>query len=464
MFNRLRFAPSPTGLLHVGNIRVALINWLFARKTGGEFYLRLDDTDSTRSKEEYSSKIKEDLSWLNLDYDKIFNQKSRLIFYEDAKNILIKKGLIYPCFETHEELEVKRKLQLMKGDPPKYTRDSLYLSENKKRDYLKEGRRVYWRFYLKEELVKWYDLIFKSELSYDTRHLSDPIVVREDGTFLYTFSSVVDDIYFKISHIIRGEDHISNTAIQIQIYRELNDNQLEEELQIPKFGHLSLLTESGGKSLSKRDGRKTSSITYLREYGIDPMTINSYLARLGTSTPITPCHRLESLIEEFDLSKFSKSSPCFSINEIKTLNKKSLQTLPYSIIKTRLNNLGSKWIDEEFWNVIKNNINFINDALFWENICFNDIDILLPDDEFLNDINYLSVALENLPQDPWNENTWELWTNNLSLITKRTGKNLFMPLRIAITGVNFGPEMKMMLLYIGSFFTKKRISKILTKI
>jgi len=439
MVIRVRFAPSPTGLLHIGNSRAALINWLFARHhtlKGQEatFLYRLDDTDLERNDPLYAQAIEEDLAWLGLRYDQFAKQSDRFDRYDHAVEILKASGRLYPCYETPEELDFKRKRQLARHEPPIYDRTGLKLTADERRAFEAEGRIPHWRFKLLPEAIHWDDLI-RGPNDFHGNHLSDPVLVRADGAYLYTLTSVVDDIEFGITHVIRGEDHVTNTAVQIQLFEALGGNVAHLH-----FGHFTLLLDVNGASLSKRLG--SLSLATLRESGLEPMAINSLIARLGTSLPVEPHVTLDELAENFTLSIFSRAAPRFDPAELETLNHKLLQIIPYDQMEERLKEIAPS-MTEKLWFVIRGNLRTLNEAAQWEPICFGQVSPVIDDQ------NYLEQALACLPSEPWDTTTWVTWTNKLKEITGRKGKELFMPLRQAITGMDHGPEMKELLPLIG---------------
>lgn len=434
---RVRFAPSPTGFLHIGNARLALVNWLFARKHKGQFILRFDDTDVARSEERFAKAIEVDLAWLGFSHDVFFRQSERIARYKEAMESLIEQGRLYPCFETPEELEFKRKRQLARKEPPRYDRASLNLTTQEKEQFVRKGRAPHWRFALKEEDIEWSDLI-KGPLKYHGSHLSDPVLVREDGTYLYSFTSVVDDFDTQITHVIRGEDHVTNTASQIQLFKALGGNP--ENLN---FAHISLLIDASGQGFSKRLGG--GSLSTFREEGIEAMAINSLLARLGTSLPVEPRITLQELVDDFSLDTFTKTQPRFSQSDLYALNHKLLLLLPYEAIKTRLKRFGVD-MDSRLWMLIRDNIETLNHAEAWQQIFFGNIaapSLDAPEKE------YMKVAREMLPPKPWSHETWKQWTDDLKTHTGRKGAELYRPLRMAITGLLHGPEMKDLLPIIG---------------
>jgi len=427
-----RFAPSPTGLLHLGNIRTALINWLYARTHNGKFILRIDDTDQERSKDEYISKIKYDLEWLGIDYDDTFNQSSRFERYREQFEKLKADGRIYPCYETPEELERKRKLQMASGGKQVYDRSSLSLTDEEKRAYEDDGRKPHWRFLLQTERLKWNDLL-KGELDIDLTSLSDPVLFREDGVPLYTFSSAVDDIDYNITNVIRGDDHTSNTAVQIEIINAIDKNKIT-------FAHHALLKASSGDKLSKRDN--VISIDSFRKSNLEPLAILSLLATIGTSQSIELKDSLNQIISEFKLETISTSPGRIEIDVLNALNKKQVQKLNFDEVSERLKNINEK-IDEKFWNTIRSNLETVEGVKQWSDIVFDSKLIEAEDKE------YIKSAMELIPDDPWDENTWELWTSAIKEKTGRKGKELFLPLREAFTGMSHGPEMKLLIQLIG---------------
>jgi glutamyl-tRNA synthetase len=428
-----RFAPSPTGMLHVGNARTAIVNFLFAKASGGKFMLRIDDTDLERSKEEYVDGIKKDLAWLGFEWDIFARQSERFERYNDIRDDLIKAGRLYECFETSEELETKRKLQLSSGRPPIYDRASLRLTSDQKQSYLSQGRKPHYRFLLNSGDIKWHDMI-RGEIKFDSAHLSDPILIREDGTMTYMISSTIDDIDFKISHVVRGEDHITNTALQIQLFEAIGSTP-------PQFGHLALITTKDEK-ISKRIGG--FDLKSLREdAGIEAMAINSLFSTLGSSMQIAPVNNLNEIIKNFDITKFSRNAANYSFEDLERINHKIVSNMEYSDVSQRLEqeNLGA--LSKEFWLAIRPNLNHISDAKIWWDICHSHIK-----SENL-DINFLNTSCNLLPPGEINHDTWSVWTKSISEQTGKKGRELFMPLRVALTGMDHGPEMSHILPLIG---------------
>ncbi len=430
---KTRFAPSPTGYLHIGNARAALFCWLYARAHGGTFLLRIDDTDKARSRDDYATAIEEDLSWLGLSWDESARQSTRFARYDAVFAQLKQKGLIYACYETPDELERKRKRQLARGLPPVYDRAALALDDAEKESFAAEGRAPHWRFKLSGDVVRWQDGV-RGEQIIETTSISDPVFMRADGTYLYTLPSVIDDIDFAISHIIRGEDHVTNTAVQIELFKAL-------EAPIPEFAHFSLLLSAQGEGLSKRDG--VLSLRDMRAQGIEAMSINSLIARLGTADAIRAESAMQKLIDGFDLSRLGRAAARFDMEDIKRLNAKLLHDMAYADIAPRLKALGVEG-DEVFWQAICGNVSVVADAKIYADIIYGKITPhIAPDDQA-----FLTTAANSLPT-PLKVESWREWTHALKASTGRTGKGLFMPLRLALTGLPHGPEMQNILPLIG---------------
>lgn len=429
----VRFAPSPTGLLHVGNARVALINWLFAKRHGGYFLLRIDDTDTERSRDEYVDAIREDLRWLGLQWDRRVHQSQRLARYAEAADRLRADGRLYACYETPDELEFKRKRQLGRGQPPVYDRAALRLSDAERRKLEAEGRRPHWRFRLEHEDVRWEDAV-RGSCHYHGSHLSDPVLIRADGTPLYTLPSVVDDIDLRVSHVIRGEDHVTNTAAQLQLFQALG-------AESPVFAHLPLLTDAAGQGLSKRLG--SLSLRDLRAQGIEALAIDSLLAKLGTSDPIEVRLSLDELIDEFDLDKLGRATPRFDPAELDHLNARLLHALPFEEAAPRLAALGIEGAAPAFWEAVRGNLARLDEAAEWWRVCAT------PLAPVIEDADFLAQASALLPPEPWNDTTWARWTVAVKDATGRKGKALFHPLRLALTAREHGPELKLLLPLIG---------------
>lgn len=438
----VRFAPSPTGRLHVGNARVALLNWLFAQAEGGRFILRIDDTDEERSETVYEEAIREDLAWLGLDWDEEARQSSRLDRYETAAETLRAAGRLYPCYETAEELALKRRTLRERGLPPIYDRAALALGEADHARLEAEGRRPHWRFRLAHEAIEWTDVIH-GDWRFEGENLSDPVLVREDGRPLFALSSAVDDIDMAISHVVRGEDHVSTTAAQIQLFRALG-------AEPPIFAHLPLLTDAGGQGLSKRLG--SLSLSDLRRQGIEPMAINSYLALLGTPDPIRAVPALEELAADFDLARYGRAAPKFDPAELQHLNARLLHDLPFEAVADRLAALGLDSADAAFWEAVRPNLDRLDDARIWNTVCRGEIE------PAIEDANFARAAAALLPAEPWDEETWGAWTAAVKAATGHKGKALFLPLRRALTGLDHGPELKHLLPLIGRARAEARLA------
>jgi len=437
---KVRFAPSPTGYLHIGNVRTALMNFLYTRVNDGQFVLRMDDTDPERSKQEFAEAIEEDLQWLGMSWDELAHQKERLARYEEAKQKLVDAGRLYPCYETAEEIEIKRKMLLSRGKPPIYDRAALELTEDEKAAYEAEGRQPHWRFKLDDSEVTWEDLVRGSQ-KFEPRHMSDPVLIREDGSPTYMMPSCVDDIDMGITHVLRGEDHVSNTAIQIQLIEALGGTA-------PIFSHFSLLKTKEGE-LSKRKGG--SDVRSLRADGIEPMAILSLLVRLGTSQPVEVRMSVEEVIEGFSIDQFGRAPANYDVEELKRLNAKIVAQLSFAEVKPRLEALGMDGVNESFWNVVRANIQQLPEAKDWWAMCHQTITPEIEDSEFTQ------KAAELLPDGEWNEQTWNEWVGKVKDETGRKGKQLFMPLRLALTGQAHGPELKDMLPLIGREKAQKRL-------
>jgi len=423
-----RFAPSPTGYIHVGNLRTALFNYLIAKKAGGQFILRLDDTDPERSKQEYADAIQEDLEWLGITWDRIERQSARLDRYAAAADELREKGRFYEAFETPTELDLKRKKQLNMGQPPVYDRAALKLSDAEKEALRAERGQGVWRFLLDQKRIEWEDGILGS-ISIDAASVSDPVLIRADGQVLYTIASVVDDTDMGITHVVRGSDHVTNTATQIQIMEALGHSA-------PSFAHHSLLTGPQGEALSKRLG--TLSLRDLREAGVQPAALLSHMARIGSSQPIELVSSIDELAEGFDLSSFGSAPTKFDVDDLYPLTGRYLGSLPLEAVSEQVAAIGvPDALAEVFWNVTRENITTLNDLPDWWAL-FRDGAKPLVDDE---DKDFVAQAFDMLPEPPFTAETWGAWTSAVKDATGRKGKGLFMPLRKAVTGLERGPEM-----------------------
>ncbi len=437
---RLRFAPSPTGRLHVGNVRTALMNWLFALREGGQVLLRIDDTDLARSTKEFEQGIEDDLTWLGLKWHERANQSHRFDVYEKAAAGLKAAGLLYPCYETEDELDRKRKIAQATGKPPVYDRAALKLTPADRAKLEAEGRKPHWRFKLSGARKDWVDLV-RGPQSIDTASLSDPVLVREDGAFLYTLPSVVDDVDFKITHIVRGEDHVTNSGVQIEILEALGG-------EVPAFGHFPLLVGADGSALSKRIG--SLGVGELAADGYEPVAILSHLAKIGTSDPVEARVSIGQLAEEFAFEKIGRAPARFDPEELKRVNAAVLHQLDYAVVKPRLIQLGADK-GEAFWTAVRANLVLLPDVKDWVRIVEGPVEPVLADAAFA------SAAAEVLPKGAYNATSWSVFTNAVKEKTGAKGKALFMPLRQALTGMDHGPEMAALFPLIGEERARKRL-------
>ena len=436
-----RFSPSPTGQLHVGNIRTALINYLFTKKINGKFLLRIDDTDLKRSKSAYSEQIITDLQWSNINWDDSFKQSNRLDYYALQKEKLLKEGKIYVCFESEEELNIKRKIQLAQNLPPIYDRAALKLSEDEISQKIANGEKPYYRFLLDSDEVSWHDGI-RGNITFKANAFSDPVVVRADNSPTYTFCSVLDDIEYKITDIIRGEDHISNTAVQIKMFRALG-------AAIPNFHHLSLLKTKSGE-MSKRLGG--FDIKSLRDKGIDAMSINSLLAKLGTSDNVIACNEIDALIENFSIDKFSSGAINYNEKDLLNLNRKIISQKNYNDITEILKALNIGKISQEFWFSIQENVTTYLDIKQWQEIFASDFNANITS----SDQEFFVIAAELLP-NPVTIDNFKIWIQEIIQKTGRKGKELYHPLRIALTNQENGPELSKIVPLLGYQIVTQRL-------
>ncbi|MDT8854278.1 glutamate--tRNA ligase [Paracoccaceae bacterium Fryx2] len=422
-----RFAPSPTGFIHVGNLRTALMNWMIARKSGGTFILRLDDTDQERSTQEYADGILEDLDWLGLHWDRIEKQSLRMDRYREAADQLRAAGRFYECFESPVELDLKRKKLLNMHRPPVYDRASLALTPAE-RDAMRAERDGYWRFLLDQQRIEWTDGIL-GPISIDAASVSDPVLIRADGQVLYTFASSVDDIDMGVTSIVRGADHVTNTATQIQIMQAMGGKP-------PAFAHHSLLTGPQGEALSKRLG--TLSLRDLRAQGVEPLALLSLMARLGSSHPVELAASHDDLIAGFELGSFGAAPTKFDSDDLFPLTRAHVQGLPFAAVADRIAGLGvPAHLAEGFWKVAKENITVQADLGGWWELFSTGAEPMIDPE----DAAFVAEALALLPEPPFTAATWGEWTARVKEATGRKGKGLFMPLRKALTGQAHGPEM-----------------------
>jgi len=422
-----RFAPSPTGHIHVGNARMALINWLAAKHLGGKFILRLDDTDKERSKPEYADGIRTDLAWLGLDWDAEEKQSDRLAAYDAAFDQLKELDRVYPCYETPEELDYMRKRLRARGLPPIYTAPS----DEKQKSYIDEGREAHWRFKLTPGTIAFEDLV-RGPVAFEAEKLSDPVIRRHDGSWLYMLPSAVDDRDMGMSHVIRGEDHVANTALQVQMFQAMGAD-------VPTFAHLPLMTDIEGGGLSKRLG--SLALRDLRADGVEPLALASYLAHLGTSDDIKSEESLAKLVELFDFTHFSRAAPKFDPAQLARLNAQVLHATEFDHVADHM----PAEVTQDLWNAVRANLERIADVKIWLDIANGDIDPLIDAD----DAEFLVEAAKLLPEGEPDGETWGTWTKAIKDATGRKGKGLFMPLRKALTGLDHGPELKSYLPLIG---------------
>ncbi|MEQ8901607.1 MAG: glutamate--tRNA ligase [Roseovarius sp.] len=423
-----RFAPSPTGYIHVGNLRTALMNYLIAAKAGGTFILRIDDTDPERSRQEYVDAIKYDLDWLGLHWDRVERQSERLDRYAEAADRLRDMGRFYEAFETPTELDLKRKKQLNMGRPPVYDRAALSLSEEEKAALRAERGNGVWRFKLNQERIIWQDGIL-GEISIDAASVSDPVLIRGDGQVLYTLASVVDDVEMGVTHVVRGSDHVTNTATQIQIIEALGGTA-------PQFAHHSLLTGPQGEALSKRLG--TLSLRDFRARGVEPMALLSLMARLGSADPVELRTDMSELIEGFDIERFGAAPTKFDEHDLFPLTARIIGARPYEAVAGTIAEIGvPDALAPQFWEVTRENVTTLNDLEAWWAMFRDGAEPVIEEE----DRAFIAEAMALLPEGPHDNETWGKWTAEIKDATGRKGKGLFMPLRLALTGQARGPEM-----------------------
>ena len=436
---KVRFAPSPTGKLHVGNVRTALVNWMFAKGQGGSFVLRIDDTDLARSTPEFEQGIEDDLTWLGLVWDERHNQSKRFDRYEEAAARLKASGRLYPAWETADELDRRRKVALSRGLPPVYDRAALALTEAEKAAYEAEGRKPHWRFRLEGKRVAWEDLA-RGHAEVDTTSMSDPVLIREDGLFLYTLPSVVDDIDMGITHVIRGEDHVTNTGAQIEIFEALGG-------PTPAFAHMPLLVGADGQALSKRLG--SLSISEMRDLGYEQIDITSHLGRIGTSDPLEVGASIEALGASFAFAKMGRSPARYDTADLDRLNAQALHVMDYAVAQPRLKALGSD-MGEAVWNALRQNLEKFSDVVDLERMISGPVTPVIDDPAFA------AAALAVLPAEI-GADAWSVWTNAVKEATGAKGKALFMPLRHILTGQPHGPDMATLVPMIGRDRIEKRL-------
>ncbi|MFD1704074.1 glutamate--tRNA ligase [Methylopila henanensis] len=441
-----RFAPSPTGFLHLGNARTLLLNALMARKQAARFVLRLDDTDRARVREEYVEGIREDLAWLGLAPDDEVRQSDRGDAYVAAFDRLVAEGRVYPAYESEPELELARKLARASGRPPVYDRAALRLTDERRAALEAEGRRPHWRFRLSGGRVEWPDGV-RGLQGFDLSSLSDPVVRRDDGSFLYVFTSVVDDAGMGVTAVVRGEDHVANTAAQIDMFAALGAPP-------PAFAHHNLLTSADGAGLSKREG--SLSLRALREQGIEPLAVAAYAVLIGSAEAVRPVSSLDELAGLVELSRLSRAPARVDMEELAALSAKTLHALPYDAVADRLDALGVEG-GPAFWEAVRGNLATLGEAADWWRIATRPLkpDAPRPAPE---DAGLVAEALALLPAEPWDEATWKAWTSAVSAATGAKGRALFAPLRVALTGEPHGPELAKLLPFIGRARAAERLS------
>lgn len=430
----VRFAPSPTGYLHIGNARPALLNALFARRHGGRFLLRLDDTDLARSTEAFAQAAREDLAWLGIEPDLFARQSERKARHDAAAERLKAAGRLYACYETPEELDRRRKRQLGRGQPPIYDRAALKLTAGERAALEAEGRVPHWRFLLEPRTIAWDDLV-RGPAHIDCASLSDPVLIRADGTYLYTLPSVVDDIDFGITHVIRGEDHVTNTGVQVQIFEALG-------APVPVFGHHNLLTTADGEGLSKRLGHL--SLRGLREAGYEPSAVRSLAVLTGSAESVRPVAGMDELAELIDLSEISRAPARFDESDLDGLNARLVHGMSYAAVAGRLREMGvPDGQAEAFWLAVRANLGKVAEAAGWWGV------VAGPVTPRIDDPALMAAARDTLPPGPFDETTWKTWTGEIRALTGAKGRGLFMPLRLALTGLEHGPDLSGLLPLIG---------------
>jgi len=432
-----RFAPSPTGRLHVGNIRTALHNWLLAKHAkstggGGRFLLRIDDTDAERNREDHVEAIRADLAWLGLHPDGEERQSARFALYEREFERLVAAGRIYRCYETAQELDLKRKVRLGRGLPPIYDRGALELSEADHAARAAAGEAPHWRFRLDHAApIEWLDGI-RGPQHFDPAVLSDPVVRRADGSWLYMLPSAIDDADMGVTDVLRGEDHVSNTAAQLQMFDALGAAR-------PRFAHEALLVGSEGK-LSKRLG--SLGMAELRAAGIEPEALIALLARLGTADPVDPKLGVEDLAASFDLARFGRAPARFDETELHRINAAVVHRLPFE----RVARLLPDGMGEAAWDAIRPNLAHIEEVAGWWQVITGPVEALPYDEETRAYLGEAAAVVEGID---WTADPWHALTAALKASTGRKGKSLFLPLRQALTGKDHGPDMAALLPLIG---------------
>ncbi|MGV3278862.1 glutamate--tRNA ligase [Rickettsiales bacterium LUAb2] len=442
-----RFAPSPTGYLHIGNARMALVNYLFTKKQNGKFILRIDDTDLERSNPMYTEAIREDLTWLGIEWDSSFSQSDKLDIYQKYMTELVEKGRLYPCYETKEELEYKKKLRLAKGEPPIYDRAMLNLTAKQKFEYEQQGRTPHYRFKMEHTSIEWNDLV-KGDIKFQGENISDPVLVKDNGVFLYSLCSVIDDIESNITDIIRGEDHLTNTAMHVQLFEALGGTP-------PNFGHMSLISMLHGEEISKRTG--SMSLRSLRDQGIYKDAILNYLYLLGQTEDSKLDFSLTEMSEKFNLNNYGKALVKFDLAKLDQINSINLQKLAFTEVEPELKRLNLAKVDQNLWNLYKNNITHLTELENGYNIIYGDITI---DNSSINK-NLITAALNHLPNNFSTNKDVEGWLQDITASSNIKGKDLFMGLRLALTGEHGGIPFKDLIMAIGISKIKQRLEKLI---
>ena len=436
-----RFAPSPTGQLHVGNIRTALHNWLWAQQAGGRFMLRIDDTDAERSEERFVHAIRADLAWLGLNPDGEARQSARFALYEARFAALREAGHIYPAYETAQELDLKRKIAAGRGLPPIYDRAALALGDAERAALEAGGIAPHWRFKLDHATpIEWDDLI-RGHQRFDATTMSDPVIRRADGSWLYMLPSAIDDAEMGVTHVVRGEDHVSNTALQLQMFAAMGSTA-------PAFAHEALLVGNEGK-LSKRLG--SLGVDSFREAGIEPEAVRALLARIGTSLPVEPLIDTAILIETFDFGRFGRAPARFDEAELSALNARIIHQLDFDRVAAQL----PAGMGEAEWEAVRPNLTSLAEAADWWRVIEGPIE----SEAEADDADFLDEAARLAAEIDWGGDPWHALTGALKASSGRSGKGLFLPLRRALTGLDHGPDMKALLPLIGRDRTIQRLGK-----
>lgn len=432
---RVRFAPGAAGLLHVGDARTAVINWLVARKSGGAYLLALDDGDGERGNPDLAAALERDLEWLGLQPDKVVRRSERQDRYDDAIERLAMAGRLYACYETPEELALKLEARRKRGEPPVYDRAALRLTETDKRVLEADGRRPHWRFLLDEEAIGWTDLV-GGVVRFAPGELSDPVLLGADGGARSGLSLAADDLDLGVNRLIVGEERLKQTAVRLQVLSALGGDPARLVI-----GHLPRLVDSAGQALADASGGL--SVRALREEGIEPMALASLLARIGSGGPVEPCPDMAALVEGFDSGRIGQARPVFDLDQLVGVNARLLGMLPYEAVSERLAKMGLAGADAGFWEAVRPNLGLLADARDWWDVCHDEVEPVIEDESFA------SAAAILLPPEPWDESSWAEWADAINEASGRSGEALVRPLRLALTGREDGPELKHLLPLIG---------------